>query len=316
MTEPQAYLNGAFIPFSEAKLAVTDLGIVYGAAVTEMVRTFAHQLFMLDEHLDRLYSALEYACIEPVPQKSELRQVCETVIEHNARLLPPEHDLGLTVFITAGHNLPYLGLSELEMCRTPTICVHSFPLAFELWNQKYNTGQYLLKAEGQQLNKSIFDPRIKSRSRIHLYRADKLVRKENPQASALLFDQSGFVAETTIGNFYLVKDNTIKTPRPEHVLGGISQTVVAQLAKQLGLCYEETDISSNAIINADEALTSSTAYCLMPVTHFNSLPISDGRPGPVFQKLLSAWSQSVGVDIVEQATQVGEARRKSISEQH
>ncbi|QDT97478.1 aminotransferase class IV [Gimesia aquarii] len=316
MTEPQAYLNGAYIPFSEAKLSVTDLGIVYGAAVTEMIRTFAHQLFMLDEHLDRLYSALEYACIEPVPQKSELRQVCETVIEHNARLLPPEHDLGLTVFITAGHNLPYLGLSELEMCRTPTVCVHSFPLAFELWDQKYNTGQYLQKAEGQQLNKSIFDPRIKSRSRIHLYRADKLVRKENPQASALLFDQSGFAAETTIGNFYLVKDNIIKTPRPEYVLGGISQTVLAQFTKQLGLYYEETDISSNAIIDADEALTSSTAYCLMPVTHFNSQPISDGRPGPVFQKLLSAWSQSVGVDIVEQATQVGEARRKSISEQH
>lgn len=316
MTEPQAYLNGAYIPFTEAKLAVTDLGIVYGASVTEMVRTFSHQLFMLDEHLDRLFSALDYACIEPVPQKSQLRQICETVIEQNARLLPQEHDLGLTVFITAGHNLPYLGLSEIEICRTPTVCVHSFPLAYELWDQKYKTGQYLLKAEGQQLNKNIFDPRIKSRSRIHLYRADKLVRKEDPQASALLFDQSGFAAETTIGNFYIVKDNSIKTPRSEHVLGGISQTMVARLAKQLGLCYEETDISSNAIIDADEALTSSTAYCLMPVTHFNRQPISDGRLGPIFQKLLSAWSQTVGVDILKQATQIGEARRKSISESH
>lgn len=316
MTEPQAYLNGTYLPFSEAKLAVTDLGIVYGASITEMMRTFAHKIFMLDEHLERLFSALDYVCIEPATKKSDLKQICETVIEQNTRTLPPTHDLGLTVFITAGHNLPYVGLSEIEKCRTPTVCVHSFPLAFELWDQKYITGQHLLKAEGQQLNAKIFDPRIKSRSRIHLYRADKLVRKKNPQASALLFDQAGFVAETTTGNFYLVKDNVIKTPRPENVLGGISQIMVAKLAKQLGLRYEETDISANDIRNADEGLTSSTAYCLLPITHFDQHPISTGVPGPVFQELLASWSRAVGIDILQQAKKIGEERRKSISEAH
>lgn len=312
MTEPQAYLNGAFIPFSEAKLSVTDLGIVYGAAVTEMVRTFAHRPFMLDEHLDRLYSALDYICIESPLAKSELKPVCERLIKHNAALLPAEQDLGLTVFITAGQNLPYLGLAELETCRTPTVCVHSFPLAFELWDQKYTTGQHLVRSEVEQLNAAIFDPRVKSRSRVHLYRADKLVRKKEPQASALLFDASGFVAETTIGNFYLVKDNVIVSPRPEHILGGISQQMVIRLAKQLGLHYEEADISANAILEADEALTSSTGYCLMPVTQFGETLLSNGVPGPVFKQLLSAWSDVVGVDIAHQAIQVGEARRKTL----
>tara|TARA_R110002111_G_scaffold153375_1_gene220136 strand:+ start:85113 stop:86054 length:942 start_codon:yes stop_codon:yes gene_type:complete len=313
MTEPQAYLNGAFIPFSEAKLAVTDLGIVYGASITEMVRTFSHQLFMLDEHLDRLFSALEYVCIEPVLEKSELKQICETVIQQNTPLLPAVHDMGLTMFITAGHNLPYLGLAEIETCRTPTVCVHSFPLAFELWDQKYTTGQHLRNAEGEQLNARIFDPRIKSRSRIHLYRADKLVRQQDPQASALLFDQAGFAAETTVGNFYIVKDDVIKSPRPENILGGISQMMVVRLAKQLGLRYEETDISAIEIIDADEALTSSTAYCLMPVTRFDEHPISGGVPGPVYQQLLSAWSGTVGVDIVQQAKQIGEERRNALN---
>lgn len=314
MTEPKAYLNGAFIPFSEAKLAVTDLGIVYGASVTEMMRTFSHQLFMLDAHLERLLSALEYVCIEPAPSKSDLKQICQSVIEQNSRLLPPAHDLGLTLFITAGHNLPYLGLSEMETCLTPTVCVHSFPLAFELWDQKYETGLHLQRAEGQQLNAKIFDPRIKSRSRIHLYRADKLIRRKTPEASALLFDHAGFVAETTTGNFYLVKDNVIKTPRSENVLGGISQIMVADLANQLGLRLEETNISANDIFDADEALTSSTAYCLMPVTQFEQRPIATGAPGPVFQQLMAAWSQTVEVDILQQARQIGKKRRESVSE--
>jgi len=313
MTEPLAYLNGAFIPFSEAKLAVTDLGIVYGASITEMVRTFSHRLFMLDEHVERLFSALEYVCIDPVPEKSVLKQICETLVAQNAPLLPAAHDMGLTMFITAGHNLPYLGLAEIETCRTPTVCVHTFPLAFELWDQKYTTGQHLRRAAGLQLNANIFDPRIKSRSRIHLYRADKLVRQQDPQASALLFDQAGFVAETTIGNFYIVKDDVIKSPRPEHILGGISQMMVVRLAKQLGLRYEETDISVNEILDADEALTSSTAYCLMPVTRFDEHPVAGGDPGPVCRQLLSAWSQTVGVDIVQQARQIGEERRIALS---
>lgn len=312
MTEPQAYLNGTFIPYSDAKLAVTDLGIVYGASITEMVRTFAHQLFMLDEHLDRLYSALEYACIEPAPQKAKLKEICESVIRHNSKLLPTEQDLGLTIFVTAGHNLPYLGLAEKEICSTPTVCVHTFPLAFELWDSKYITGQHLIHAEGQQLNAKIFDPRIKSRSRIHLYRADKLVRKQEPQASALLFDELGFVSETTVGNFYLVKNSIIQSPRPENILGGISQMMVIRLAKQMGLGYEETDISENEILNADEALTSSTAYCLMPVTRYGDDPVSDGVPGPIFKKMITAWGQIVGVDIIQQSQQRGKARRNAL----
>ncbi|QDT42914.1 Branched-chain-amino-acid aminotransferase [Gimesia alba] len=313
MTEPLAYLNGALIPFSEAKLSVTDLGIVYGAAVTEMVRTFAHRPFMLDEHLDRLYSAMDYVCIESPLAKSELKQICEDLIEQNAALLPQENDLGLTVFITAGQNLPYLGLAELETCRTPTVCVHTFPLAFELWDQKYTAGQHLVRSEVQQLNANIFDPRVKSRSRIHLYRADKLVRKTEPEASALLFDVAGFVAETTIGNFYLVKDNLIVSPRPEKILGGISQQMVVRLVKQLGLRYVEADISAKEILEADEALTSSTGYCLMPVTRFGESLISEGVPGPVFTQLLSEWSETVGVDIVKQAKQIGAARRNALS---
>ncbi|QDT88929.1 aminotransferase class IV [Gimesia algae] len=313
MTEAQAYLNGSFIPDSEARLSVTDLGIVYGASVTEMVRTFQHQLFMLDDHLERLFNALEYVGIEsPVPV-SELKQICETLVERNAALLPDQHDLGLTVFITAGHNLPYLGLAELEACQTPTVCVHTFPLAFELWDQKYSSGQNLLRSEVLPLNANIFDPGVKSRSRIHLYRADKLVRQKNPQASALLFDPAGYVAETTVGNFFLIMGTQILSPRPEYVLGGISQKMVMRLAKQLGLDYQEADISPNMILEADEALTSSTAYCLMPVTRFEDHQLSQGIPGPVYQKLLTAWSQAVGVDILQQAREIGALRRQALS---
>jgi branched-chain amino acid aminotransferase len=53
-------------------------------------------------------------------------------------------------------------------------------------------------------------------------------------------------------------------------------------------------------MNAQEAFLSSTPFCLMPVTRINGVPIADGRPGPLYRRLIEAWSEEVRVDIVAQ----------------
>src|SRR5947209_6585880 len=60
MTEPLVYLNGRMVPATQAHLAIFDLGIVLGATVTEMTRTFHLRPWRLGDHLDRLYRSLKY----------------------------------------------------------------------------------------------------------------------------------------------------------------------------------------------------------------------------------------------------------------
>ena len=55
MSEASVYLNGEFVPQSQAHINVYDQGIVLGATITEMTRTFRHEPFRLDDHIDRLY---------------------------------------------------------------------------------------------------------------------------------------------------------------------------------------------------------------------------------------------------------------------
>jgi branched-subunit amino acid aminotransferase/4-amino-4-deoxychorismate lyase len=55
------------------------------------------------------------------------------------------------------------------------------------------------------------------------------------------------------------------------------------------------------VYNADEAFFTSTSPCVLPVTRVDRRTIGDGKPGPVVGRLLRAWSELVGVDIVEQA---------------
>ena len=56
------------------------------------------------------------------------------------------------------------------------------------------------------------------------------------------------------------------------------------------------------LYQAEEAMLTASTYCLLPVVKVNGLALGDGRPGPIVGKLLQAWSQLVGMDLVEQAT--------------
>ena len=308
MTEPIAFLNGQFVPISQAALSVFDLGIVAGASVTEMTRTFRHVPFRLSDHLNRLEQSLKLVNIDPRLSREELVSICERVVSENRRLIPADHDLGLIVFVTAGQNLTYLGLGELSRARTPSVCVHTFPLPFELWADRYETGLHLVTTAIGALPDDVIDNRIKHRSRLHWHLADIQAKKIEPSAMAVLTDPDGCLTETATGNICVVDGSTIVTPS-QHVLHGISRDVVADLSTSLGLTFATARVTPDELARASEAFLTSTPHCMLPVMRFNNLPIGQGVPGPVFQRLISAWSKLVGLDVIEQMRDGAKSRR-------
>src|SRR5262245_33262924 len=102
-----AYLNGRFLPAEEARLAVYDAGVVQGATVSELTRTFQLLPFRLDHHLARLFRSLEYAGIDAGISPEELKSIAAHLIEHNGRTLPAGDDLGIIHFVTAGEYSTY-----------------------------------------------------------------------------------------------------------------------------------------------------------------------------------------------------------------
>ena len=299
MSEPIAYLNGEFVPVSRAALSVFDLGVVAGASATEMVRTFRHTLFRLDDHLQRLEQSLALLSIEFRLSRAEVTTICQRIVGENTSLIPDDGDLGLIVFVTAGQNLTYLGSSGIDRAHKPSVCIHTFPLPFELWADRYDSGVHLVTTSIQSLPDNIIDARVKHRNRLHWHLAEIEARRISPSATAILTDVDGFLTETATGNLCVVDGTTIVTPS-QNVLHGISRSVVSELASSLGLTFASTRLLPDELATADEAFITSTPLCLVPVTQFNCRPIGDGVPGPVFKKLISAWSDLVGTDIIGQ----------------
>jgi branched-chain amino acid aminotransferase len=309
--EPIAWLNGETVPISAAKLSVFDMGIVLGASVTEMIRTIAHRPFRLDDHLERLERSLHAVGFSANKSRDELAAIVNDVVDHNRKLIPEGHDLGITLFVTAGLNLTYVGAAGLEAARQPTVCVHTFPLPFELWAKKLDEGQHLITPSIRHVPPDSLDPKIKSRSRLHWYLADQQAKLGDPTAGALVLDHAGNVAETSSGNFFIVRDGVICTPSHRTTLGGVSQQVVTELAGQIGIECVATDFQVYDVVNADEAFTSSTPYCLLPVVRVNGRPIGDGQPGPIIGKLLASWNDLVGIDIAEQIRRGAQERSEA-----
>ena len=77
--------------------------------------------------------------------------------------------------------------------------------------------------------------------------------------------------------------------------------MVFDLGRELGIPVIEEDLQPYDLYTADEAFFTSTSPCVLPVTRVDRRPIGAGKPGPVVARLLAAWSETVGVDIVAQA---------------
>jgi branched-chain amino acid aminotransferase len=303
--EPLVFLNFQKIPASQAHLDIFDAGFVLGATVTEQIRTFRLKPFRLDDHIERFFSALHYARMEFILSRTEMGGIAQELIEHNGRLLAPGDELGLVFFQTPG---AYKAYASTAGRTKPTVCAHTFVLPFELWARKMQTGAHLITPSIRHVSPQCVDSKIKHRSRMHYYLAEKEAQLVDPDALALLLDLDGNIAETNAANFLMIQHGTIVSPTTRNTLAGISRATVIDLANQLGIPLIERDIQVFEALNADEAFLSSTPFCLMPATRLNGLAIGDGKPGPIYRRLVDAWSELVGVDVMQQILQGAERR--------
>jgi branched-chain amino acid aminotransferase len=307
--EPQVFLNGQMLPASQAHLTVYDAGVVLGATVTELVRTFRKEPFRLDDHLRRLSQSLHFVGFDIGMSMDELGTTVRQLVAHNAQLLRPEDELGVVIFVTAGEYPTYAGGAAGTVRTTPTLCVHTFPLPFELWAEKLLSGIHLVTPSIRHVPPQCYDPKMKCRSRMHYYLADQQARLVDREAAALLLDLDGNVTETGAANFLVVEDGTIVSPSLRNTLPGVSRATVIELAENLGIPFAVRDFQVFDAVNADEAFLASTPYCLMSVTKINGTRVGTGKPGPIYGRLVTAWSELVGLDVVQQI--VEGARRRT-----
>ena len=290
MTQALAWKNGKVLPFADLSLHVSDLGVVAGASITEMARTFAHKTFRLNDHIQRLQDS----CADlgfPMPYPSlDLMQAAEHIIGKNSSLIKPTDDLGIVIFATAGENRTYLGAGSLSAA---TVAIHTFRLPFELWKPAVVDGVRLIIPQRTQIDSSALPVQHKVRNRLHWWLADKEVDAVSPGSRALLLDSIGRITETSNGCFYAIIAGEIVTPTA-NVLNSMSRRIVEQAASHAGITFSVRDIFHSEVSKISEAFVSSTPFGVLAVRSIDDTEFPDSSP--VAKMLNEFWEQLTGVN--------------------
>ena len=293
------YINGETFQPDQAKISVFDTAVTLGDTVTESTRTFGHRPFKLKRHIERLYKSLKVSRINAGMSPEEMTTVTLNVLETNLPHVPPQEDVWIVHNISRGMGA---AAADPTLQRSPaTIIINTAPMILRDWAGFYTEGCHAVTPFSRAIPTQSLDARIKNRSRLAYTLAEAEVKLVDPQAQSVILDTDGNVTENKGGNFFIWADGVLKTPHARGALAGISRETVLELAAVIGIPTQITDFQPYDIYTADEAFFTSTPYCIMPATKFNGLPVGDGAVGPVSRRLLQAWSDLVGIDIVAQA---------------
>jgi branched-chain amino acid aminotransferase len=172
-----------------------------------------------------------------------------------------------------------------------------------LFAHLFTEGVHLVIPSTRHVPPECVDPKIKNRSRLHWWLAEREAHLVDPRAMPLLLDLAGNLTETSGSNVLIVKDGVVLSPAPRNILLGVSRKVVIELCMALDIPFAERDLQLHDALTADEIFLTTTPYCMAPATKVNGLPVGSGAPGgPVFERILKAWSEQVGLDIRAQMT--------------
>ena len=297
MEERIVYLNGAFVPESEAKVSVLDSGFNGGDGVYDVTRTFRHKPFKLREHTERLFRSLHYTRIDCGMSAEQMEQTTLEVLERNKSLLAENEDCALWQVVSRGVR----SARGNRVAGGATVAVYSVIVNFPEFASFYVEGAPLIIPSTRRIPPQCLESKAKITNKMNHNIAAFEAKQADPRAIPLMLDIDGNLSESNAHNFFLVIQGKLCTPSDKNVLGGITKEVIFGLAKQLGVEIVEGNFTPYDLYNAEEAFLASTSPTFVPVKTVNGLKVGQGAPGPVTLRLIGAWNRMVGMDIVDQA---------------
>jgi branched-chain amino acid aminotransferase len=296
MEEGLCYVNGSFVPASEAKVSIFDRGFTSGEGVYDVTRSFGHRLFKLDEHIARLYRSLKYVRIDCGMPAEEMTRLSIELFERNKHLLDPDDDCAVWQVISRGVDRFAKGRPVAA-----TVAIFCVPIAYHNFAREYVEGCILVTPSIRRTPPQSLEARAKITNKMNHAMAAFEARQVNPRATPLMLDLDGNISETHLGNFFFVEGGKLCTSNDRTVLGGVTRSTLLSMASELRIPVVKGNFTPYDVYCADEAFTASTSPSIVPVKSLNGAAIGKAVPGPITLKLMQEWEKMVGIDFVSQA---------------
>lgn len=274
------WFNGKLVPWFEANIHVLSHTLHYGGGAFEGIRFYktakGPAIFKLEEHTDRLLYSSKVLKMPFTYGKSQVMNAIKELVTINR--------------LEEGYIRPIVFYGYGKMGVNPVGAPVDFAIACWSW------GAYLAH-ECVDIKTSQFirihpDSTIVDAKLCGHYVNSILASLElqgTHYHEILFLDSVGYISEGAGENFFIVKNEKIYTPKLGTILPGITRKTVLQLIQELGLEAQETDITLEDALQADEAFFTGTAAEVTPIRSINDRVLGDGDVGPITSKIKEAY---------------------------
>ena len=275
------YLNGAWLPASEARVSVDDRGFLFADGIYEVTPAYRGRFFLMDRHRERLLEGL-----------------CELRIEASVDGLDQVHERLLVENDLVNEPIAYV---YLQITRGVAPRSHAFPKnRVEPTVYAFARAYHRPSNEAWQAGFEAVTVPDRRWSRVDLKTIALLPNVLAQQAAAdagvsdALLVRDGIALEGAHSNFFAVFGETVVThPKSNVILHGITRGYVLELARDMGLRVEERAIQIEELARADEAFFTGTTTEVRPTVRIDGRAVGDGRVGPVTRRLSAAFIERV-----------------------
>ena len=280
----KVWIDGRVVDASEARVPVTDHGLLYGDGVFEGIRIYGGAVFRLPDHLRRFASSARAIGLAlPVDLDG-----IEKIVLDTARSFG-EDEAYLRLVATRGEG--GLGVDPTT-CHAPRIfCIAARIDIFA--DEQLEAGISLATVSIRRPALDALDPRVKSLN----YLNNALAKREaklHGADEALVLNAAGKIAEASVANVFVVRDGTLATPPPcDGALDGITRDSVFRIAAALGIPAREQTLSRIDLLRSDEAFLTGSGARIVPVASLDGQPVGwDDTPAgrrPITRRIIEAF---------------------------
>jgi D-alanine transaminase len=273
------YLNGEYLPLSEAKVSVLDRGFLFGDGVYEVIPVYAGRLFRLEDHIVRLNNSLAGIRLPLSYSVAEWQAIFQPMLDSSK-------DQYIYLQVTRGYAAKRdHGFPEQIVPTVFAMCSEIKPFAGRVNGIKAVT---LDDTRWQMCN-------IKAITLL----ANLLLRQEalDKDCGEALLVKDGYVTEGAASNLFAVIDGVLVTPAKNHeILPGITRDVILELAAANNVAYREDVITLEQLKAASEVWVTSSTREIVPVIELDGVAVGEAKPGPVWHtvdNLLQTYKKSL-----------------------
>lgn len=268
-----AWLNGRFLPLADAHVSVLDRGFLFGDGIYEVIPVYGGRLFRLPQHLKRLRNSLDGVRITNPMSDSEWETMLKELVTRNEG-----SDQAVYLQVTRGvapkrdHAFP-AGIQPTVFGMSNTLTV----------NREAAAEQGVRAITLDDIRWSLCNLKAITLLPNVLLRQQAI---EADTAEAILINK-GKAIEGAASNLFIVKNGLLITPPNSNcLLPGVTRDLVIELAANNSIPYREADIPADDLFKADEIWLTSSTREISPVIQLDNTAVGDGKPGPLWQKIL------------------------------